>query len=238
MAQPSPYSGLPQSMPPTQKSKTGLWIGLGCGCLVLLALIVGGIALALSLMGGDDSKKSQESETATTSAEAPAPNPSETSGGESSTPAPGPNDGGNETDPTPAPAPQPEPGPDGEPTPVEARGGEPQQFADFVLIQSDEPHQPPQNFDIHALYEKSDGTQVEVGAGKNADRTAASVTKDLPGAQKIGRWTCVTEENGSLSGCVTQDDTHGYVAIASITSDLKTLAASGDQFIGALNEQQ
>ena len=56
MAQPSPYSGLPQSMPPTQKSKTGLWIGLGCGCLVLLALIVGGIALALTLMGGDDSK--------------------------------------------------------------------------------------------------------------------------------------------------------------------------------------
>lgn len=238
MAQPAPYGGPRQSMPPTQKSKTGLWIGLGCGCLLLLALLIGGIVLAVMFLGGDDSKKPQGGDTTTTSAEASEPEPTDNtsdggSGEGSSTPEP---TGGNGD--SPVSAPKPSPTTEGGQGPVEALGGEPQRFADFVLIQSEEPHTPPQNFDMHALYEKSDGTQIEVGAGKNADRTAASVTEDLPGAQKIGRWTCVSEEDGSLSGCVTQDDTHGYVAIASITDDLKNLAAWGDQFIGALNEQQ
>lgn len=235
------------AMPPEKKSNTGMCVGIGCGCLVLLAIIIGGIVLAVTLLGGDDSKDSGGGEATTTSAEASkpgstdntndgsdnegsaTPEPTDDSEG-SATPEPTNGNGGSST-----PEPKPTVPAEGGREPVKALGGEPQKFADFVLVQSEEPHKGPQNFDIHAVYEKADGSRFEVGAGKDTDRDAATVAKGLPSPQKIGKWTCGVEE--SLSGCVTQDGTHGYVAIASKDPvDPKTIASWGDQFIEALNE--
>lgn len=234
MAQPSPYGGPLPGMPTAKKSRTGLWVGLGCGCIALLALIVGGIILAFALMSGDDSKESGGGDT-TTSSEASDPKPKNN---EQSDPAPAPpNDGdGDSQSPNPAPAPVPEPH-DGA-SPVEARGGEPQKVGDAVLVNSGEPHQAPQNFDFHSIYQMPDGTQIEVGVGKNTDRNAESVAKTLPNPQKIGKWTCAVEESSSLTGCITQDATHGYVAIGAKTLAPNELAAWGDELLGALNEQQ
>lgn len=234
MTQFTPHGGHLPGIPTAKKSRTGLWVGLGCGCIVLLALIVGGIILAFALMSGNDSKESGGDDT-TTSSTAPDPSPQD-DGQSDPASAPPSDEGGDER--TSQPAPTPEPEPDDGSGPVEARGGEPQKIGDAVLVNSGEPHQAPQNFDFHSVYQMPDGTQIEVGVGKNTDRNAESVAKTLPNPQKIGKWTCAVEESSSLTGCITQDATHGYVAIGAKTLAPNELAAWGDELLGAFNEQQ
>lgn len=238
--------GYANGMPPEQKSKKGLWIGLGCGCFLLLLLIVG-TALAFFLLSGMDEKASEPKDAATTStaAPAPAPNPGGSAGGgdqPNPAPKPGASDGGGDQ-PKPNPAPNPVPGPgaqpapgqgDPDPAPGTGTGGAggntlPDQVGEFKVDST----LPPMKFgDVSQVYSAPDGSKtfwVEVfNDPANADMWISTIETN---GQQLGNWKCEPDTYGETGGsCFAQGPGGSIIFITSSgTKDLKEIASFGDQ---------